>query len=158
MLSGRDDLGESRMREICMSGSTREREAAVFGLCASHSVLSSLLYWLDPFGCGFAALRRIAELHSARCWEIPVWGPAKGQSMILSCSVSRIGRFVVVGCSRRISFFERPGSADSASQNEAMMVAVSLSPRGGSANTERRGATLGGLAWLLGSGVAPRRT
>src|SRR5213592_4638030 len=44
MLSGRDDLGESRMREICMSGSTREREAAVFGLCASHSVLSSLLY------------------------------------------------------------------------------------------------------------------
>src|SRR6185436_152953 len=45
MLSGRDDLGESRMREICMSGSTREREAAVFGLCASHSVLSSLLYW-----------------------------------------------------------------------------------------------------------------
>src|SRR6185369_12502563 len=46
MLSGRDDLGESRMREICMSGSTREREAAVFGLCASHSVLSSLLYWL----------------------------------------------------------------------------------------------------------------
>jgi hypothetical protein len=44
MLSGKDDLGESRMREICMSGSTREREAAVFGLCASHSVLSSLLY------------------------------------------------------------------------------------------------------------------
>jgi len=44
MLSGRDDLGESRMREICMSGSTREREAAVFGICASHSVLSSLLY------------------------------------------------------------------------------------------------------------------
>jgi len=34
-LSGRDDLGESRMQEICMSGSTREREAAVFGLCAS---------------------------------------------------------------------------------------------------------------------------
>ena len=32
------------MREICMSGSTREREAAVFGICASHSVLSSLLY------------------------------------------------------------------------------------------------------------------
>jgi len=46
MLSGRDDLGESRMREICMSGSTREREAAVFGICASHSVLSSLLYRL----------------------------------------------------------------------------------------------------------------
>ena len=34
------------MREICMSGSTREREAAVFGICASHSVLSSLLYRL----------------------------------------------------------------------------------------------------------------
>src|SRR5437870_4025327 len=47
MLSGRDGLGESRMWEICMSGSTREREAAVIGLCAFHSVLSSLLYW--PF-------------------------------------------------------------------------------------------------------------
>jgi len=31
MLSGRADLGESRMREICTSGSTREREATVFG-------------------------------------------------------------------------------------------------------------------------------
>ena len=29
-----------------MSGSTREREAAVIGLRAFHSVLSSLLYWL----------------------------------------------------------------------------------------------------------------
>jgi len=44
MLSGRDDLGESRMREIFMSGSTREREAAVIGRWAFHSVLSSLLY------------------------------------------------------------------------------------------------------------------
>jgi hypothetical protein len=44
MLSGRDDPGESRMGEISMSGSTREREAAVIGLRAFHSVLSSLLY------------------------------------------------------------------------------------------------------------------
>ncbi len=33
------------MGEISMSGSTREREAAVIGLRAFHSVLSSLLYW-----------------------------------------------------------------------------------------------------------------
>jgi hypothetical protein len=49
MLSGRDDPGESRMGEISMSGSTREREAAVIGLWAFHSVLSSLLYWLNHF-------------------------------------------------------------------------------------------------------------
>jgi hypothetical protein len=47
MLSGRADPGESRMGEISMSGSTREREAAVIGLWAFHSVLSSLLYWLN---------------------------------------------------------------------------------------------------------------
>jgi hypothetical protein len=46
MLSGIDDLGESRMGEISMSGSTRERGAAVIGLSAFHPVLSSLLYWL----------------------------------------------------------------------------------------------------------------
>src|SRR5437899_11734529 len=34
------------MGEISMSGSTRERAAAVIGLWAFHSVLSSLLYWL----------------------------------------------------------------------------------------------------------------
>src|SRR6266571_8293314 len=45
MLSGIADPGESRMGEISMSGSTREREAAVIGLRAFHSVLSSLLYW-----------------------------------------------------------------------------------------------------------------
>ena len=45
MLSGTDDPGESRMGEISMSGSTREREAAVIGRRAFHSVLSSLLYW-----------------------------------------------------------------------------------------------------------------
>jgi hypothetical protein len=45
MLSGSDDPGESRMGEISMSGSTRERKAAVIGLRAFHSVLSSLLYW-----------------------------------------------------------------------------------------------------------------
>src|SRR5712691_3914647 len=56
MLSGRDGLGESRMWEICMSGSTRERKAAVIGLWAFHSVLSSLLYWLIFLGCGSAAL------------------------------------------------------------------------------------------------------
>jgi len=44
MLSGIDDPGESRMGEISMSGSTREREAAVIGLWAFHPVLSSLLY------------------------------------------------------------------------------------------------------------------
>jgi hypothetical protein len=32
------------MGEISMSGSTREREAAVIGHCAFHSVPSSLLY------------------------------------------------------------------------------------------------------------------
>jgi len=37
------------MGEISMSGSTREREAAVIGLRASHPVLSSLLYWFLPF-------------------------------------------------------------------------------------------------------------
>jgi hypothetical protein len=35
------------MGEISMSGSTREREAAVIGLWAFHSVLSSLLYRLQ---------------------------------------------------------------------------------------------------------------
>jgi hypothetical protein len=39
-------LQESRMGEISMSGSTRERGAAVIGLSAFHPVLSSLLYWL----------------------------------------------------------------------------------------------------------------
>jgi len=47
MLSGTDDVGESRMGEISMSGLTREREAAVIGLGIFHSVLSSLLYWLQ---------------------------------------------------------------------------------------------------------------
>jgi len=32
-----------------------------------------------------------------------------------------------------------------------------FSPRGGRAKTGRRGATLEGLDWLFGSGVAPRR-
>jgi len=47
MLSGKDDAGESRMGEISMSGLTRERGAAVIGLGVFHSVLSSLLYWLN---------------------------------------------------------------------------------------------------------------
>ena len=34
------------MREICMSGSTRERGAAVIDAIVFHSVLSSLLYRL----------------------------------------------------------------------------------------------------------------
>src|SRR5256885_2120039 len=56
MLSGRDDPGESRMGEISMSGSTREREAAVIGLWAFHPVLSSLLYWFES---EFDALRPV---------------------------------------------------------------------------------------------------
>jgi hypothetical protein len=32
MLAGRDEVGESRMGEISMSGSTREREETVIGL------------------------------------------------------------------------------------------------------------------------------
>ena len=35
------------MREICMSGSTRERGAAVIDAIVFHSVLSSLLYRLS---------------------------------------------------------------------------------------------------------------
>jgi len=44
MLSGRADPGESRMGETSMSGSTRERGAAVIDAIVFHSVLSSLLY------------------------------------------------------------------------------------------------------------------
>ena len=36
------------MREICMSGSTRERGAAVIDAIVFHSVLSSLLYRMFP--------------------------------------------------------------------------------------------------------------
>jgi hypothetical protein len=36
------------MREICMSGSTRERGAAVIDAIVFHSVLSSLLYRPAP--------------------------------------------------------------------------------------------------------------
>ena len=57
----------------------------------------------------------------------------------------------------RISVFGRQGTAGTASQSEAMTVAVGLSPRGGSAKTGRRGATLEKLDWLFGSSVAPRR-
>src|SRR3989442_3675658 len=49
------------------------------------------------------------------------------------------------------------GIAVSASQSEAMTVAVGFSPPGGSPKSRRRGATLEGLDWLFGSGVAPRR-
>src|SRR5437879_2331070 len=38
-----------------------------------------------------------------------------------------------------------------------MTVAVGFTPRGGSARTGRRGATLEELDWLFGSGVATRR-
>src|SRR5467141_3250894 len=44
MLSGRAEPGESRMGESSMSGSTRERGAAVIDAIVFHSVLSSLLY------------------------------------------------------------------------------------------------------------------
>jgi hypothetical protein len=40
MCSAIDDPGESRMGEISMSGSTRERAAAVIGRWAFHSALS----------------------------------------------------------------------------------------------------------------------
>ena len=40
------------MREICMSGSTRERGAAVIDAIVFHSVLSSLLYRIDLLGLG----------------------------------------------------------------------------------------------------------
>jgi len=56
MLYGKDDSGESRMGEISMSGSTRERAAAVIGLMAFHPVLSSLLYWLNSV----TGIRRIS--------------------------------------------------------------------------------------------------
>src|SRR3989442_9519114 len=44
MLPGRDDSGESRMREICTSGSTRERGTAIIDAIVFRSVFSSLLY------------------------------------------------------------------------------------------------------------------
>jgi hypothetical protein len=50
MLSGRDDSGESRMREICTSGSTRERGTAVIDTIIFHSAFSSLLYRFILFG------------------------------------------------------------------------------------------------------------
>jgi hypothetical protein len=52
MLPGIDDPGESRMGEISMSGSTRERGAVVIGLRAFHSLLSSPLYWPSYFVTG----------------------------------------------------------------------------------------------------------
>jgi hypothetical protein len=68
MLSGRDDPGESRMGEISMSGSTRERGAAVIGLWAFHSVLSSLLYgFISEFGRHLAgAMNELLAKHGAR--------------------------------------------------------------------------------------------
>ncbi len=53
------DFGESRMREIRTSGSTRGRESGGHWFCASHSVLPSLLYWI----LGFVP-RRGADLFS----------------------------------------------------------------------------------------------
>ena len=52
MLPGIDDPGESRMGEISMSGSTRERGAAVIGLWAFHSVLSLSTLLVDLNGYG----------------------------------------------------------------------------------------------------------
>jgi hypothetical protein len=46
MPPGRDVSGESRMGEISMSGSMRERGVPVIGRKAFHPVLSSLLYRL----------------------------------------------------------------------------------------------------------------
>ena len=56
-----------------------------------------------------------------------------------------------------LTFLGRRGTVGSASQSEAMTVAVGFSPREVSAKTVRRGATLEGLDWLFGSSVAPRR-
>jgi len=49
-----------------MSGSTREREAAVIGLRASHSVLSSLLYWFDH-------IRSEPKLHQIAPFPAPLF-------------------------------------------------------------------------------------
>jgi hypothetical protein len=56
-----------------------------------------------------------------------------------------------------MSLFGRQGTGGSASQSEAMKVAVGFSPREVNAKTGRRGATHEGLDWLFCSGVAPRR-
>ena len=56
-----------------------------------------------------------------------------------------------------LSLFGRQAFAACASQSEAVTVAVGFSPRGGSPQTGRRGATLEGIDCLFGSGVAPRR-
>ena len=61
MLSGRADSGESRMREICMSGSTRERGAAVIDAIVFHSVLSSLLYRLHSERNGIPGVAVFSE-------------------------------------------------------------------------------------------------
>src|SRR6266481_799641 len=82
MLSGRDDLGESRMREICMSGSTREREAAVLGLCASHSALSSLLYREVSEPVDHGPRSRLARSTSSRTKG---QGPVLYQGTVESC-------------------------------------------------------------------------
>ena len=49
------------MGEISMSGSTREREAAVIGPWAFHSVLSSLLYRLNEIAAAKAGLALFAK-------------------------------------------------------------------------------------------------
>src|SRR5437773_12272082 len=69
MLSGRADSGESRMREICMSGSTRERGTAVIDAIVFHSVLSSLLYRLKNSQLLYpsASIRAVSVLRVIGC-------------------------------------------------------------------------------------------
>jgi hypothetical protein len=67
MLSGIDDPGGSRMGEISMSGSTREREAAVIGLGAFHSVLPSLLYCNPRLGCCIVTAQGAGEAGRIFC-------------------------------------------------------------------------------------------
>src|SRR5207248_1728029 len=73
MLSGRADSGESRMREICMSGSTRERGAAVIDAIVFHSVLSSLLYRQWILGGGQARATSISRSGSVRSKQQRLW-------------------------------------------------------------------------------------
>ena len=86
LISGRADPGESRMGEISTSGSRREREAVVIGLRTSHSVLSSLLYWVQSRGtkCTHHAIkalhRRRAVGSSIPCGRQPQpTGPVAGR-------------------------------------------------------------------------------
>src|SRR6266436_2079755 len=100
MLSGIDDPGESRMGEISMSGSTRERAAAVIGLRAFHSVLSSLLYC--PFVVVFSGFRdQVSPLAIAQRFERLPEAAAFGFEFIRRFSVEREHIEVMGNCKPR---------------------------------------------------------